>query len=67
MEERQVTVDGITRRMSDPFFVVATQNPVEQEGTYKLPEAQLEQISLQDYLVVSGSGGRAADTPQISG
>lgn len=44
MEERQVTVDGITRPMSSPFFVVATQNPVEQEGTYKLPEAQLDRF-----------------------
>lgn len=44
MEERQVTVDGITRPMSNPFFVVATQNPVEQEGTYKLPEAQLDRF-----------------------
>ena len=44
MEERQVTVDGITRQMSNPFFVVATQNPVEQEGTYKLPEAQLDRF-----------------------
>ena len=44
MEERQVTVDGITRNMEAPFFVVATQNPIEQEGTYKLPEAQLDRF-----------------------
>ncbi len=44
MEERQVTVDGKTYQMSYPFFVVATQNPIEQEGTYKLPEAQLDRF-----------------------
>lgn len=44
MEERQVTIDGETHKMEFPFFVVATQNPVEQEGTYKLPEAQLDRF-----------------------
>lgn len=44
MEERQVTVDGLTHQMSSPFFVIATQNPIEQEGTYKLPEAQLDRF-----------------------
>lgn len=44
MEEQQVTTDGITYPMKAPFFVVATQNPVEQEGTYKLPEAQLDRF-----------------------
>lgn len=44
MEERQVTVDGTTYPMSAPFFVIATQNPIEQEGTYKLPEAQLDRF-----------------------
>lgn len=44
MEERQVTVDGTTHKMTDPFFVMATQNPIEQEGTYKLPEAQLDRF-----------------------
>ena len=44
MEEQQVTVDGNTYRMESPFFVVATQNPIEQEGTYKLPEAQLDRF-----------------------
>jgi MoxR-like ATPase len=44
MEERQITVDGTTYPMSAPFFVVATQNPIEQEGTYKLPEAQLDRF-----------------------
>src|ERR1700716_23560 len=40
MEERQVTIDGITHAMDFPFIVLATQNPLEQEGTYRLPEAQ---------------------------
>jgi MoxR-like ATPase len=44
MEEQQVTVDGITYTMNFPFFVIATQNPVEQEGTYRLPEAQLDRF-----------------------
>ncbi len=44
MEERQVTVDGRTHPMGRPFFVMATQNPIEQEGTYKLPEAQLDRF-----------------------
>ncbi|MBK9335148.1 MAG: MoxR family ATPase [Lewinellaceae bacterium] len=44
MEEFQATVDGHTYPMGDPFFVIATQNPIEQEGTYKLPEAQLDRF-----------------------
>lgn len=44
MEERQVTVDGQTHLLPPPFMVIATQNPVEQEGTYKLPEAQLDRF-----------------------
>lgn len=44
MEERQVTVDGITHGMQFPFIVLATQNPIEQEGTYRLPEAQLDRF-----------------------
>lgn len=44
MEEFQVTMDGNTYRMGYPFFVMATQNPIEQEGTYKLPEAQLDRF-----------------------
>ena len=44
MEERQVTVDGYTHLMGYPFIVLATQNPVEQEGTYRLPEAQLDRF-----------------------
>ncbi|WP_084500154.1 AAA family ATPase [Brevibacterium album] len=44
MEERQVSTDGITRRLPSPFLVAATQNPVEHEGTYPLPEAQLDRF-----------------------
>ena len=44
MEERQVSIDGTTHRLSPPFFVIATQNPIEQEGTYRLPEAQLDRF-----------------------
>jgi MoxR-like ATPase len=44
MEERQVTVDGYTHIMKTPFIVLATQNPIEQEGTYRLPEAQLDRF-----------------------
>lgn len=44
MEERQVTVDGIPYLMEFPFLVIATQNPIEQEGTYRLPEAQLDRF-----------------------
>jgi MoxR-like ATPase len=44
MEERQITVDGKTYHMQAPFMVLATQNPIEQEGTYRLPEAQLDRF-----------------------
>jgi MoxR-like ATPase len=44
MEERQVTIDGFTHYMDFPFLVLATQNPIEQEGTYRLPEAQLDRF-----------------------
>ena len=44
MQERQVTVGRVRHRLSDPFFVLATQNPIEQEGTYPLPEAQLDRF-----------------------
>jgi MoxR-like ATPase len=47
MEERQVTVDGITRSMNEIYTVIATQNPVEQEGTYRLPEAQLDRFLMK--------------------
>jgi MoxR-like ATPase len=44
MEERQITVDGTTHHLEEPFMVIATQNPIEQEGTYRLPEAQLDRF-----------------------
>jgi MoxR-like ATPase len=44
MEERQITIDGTRYKMEEPFMVLATQNPVEQEGTYRLPEAQLDRF-----------------------
>ena len=44
MEEKQVTMDGTTHKMEEPFIVLATQNPIEQEGTYRLPEAQLDRF-----------------------
>jgi MoxR-like ATPase len=47
MEERQVTVDGVTYRLEPPFMVMATQNPIEYEGTYPLPEAQLDRFMLR--------------------
>lgn len=47
MAEQQVTVDGVTRRLESPFFVIATQNPVETLGTYPLPEAQLDRFLMR--------------------
>lgn len=47
MEEASVTVDGVTRKLEKPFFVMATQNPIEYEGTYPLPEAQLDRFLLK--------------------
>ena len=47
MQERQVTVDGVTRALTPPFIVIATQNPIEYEGTYPLPEAQLDRFLLR--------------------
>jgi len=44
MEERQVSTEGVTRKLPRPFLIIATQNPVEQEGTYPLPEAQLDRF-----------------------
>ena len=47
MQERQVTVDGVAKKLHDPFLVIATQNPIESEGTYPLPEAQLDRFVLR--------------------
>jgi MoxR-like ATPase len=50
MAERQVTVDGVTRQLPAPFLVIATENPIEQEGTFPLPEAQLDRFALRSAL-----------------
>jgi MoxR-like ATPase len=50
MAERQVTVDGVTRRLPDPFLLLATENPIEHEGTFPLPEAQLDRFFLRTTL-----------------
>lgn len=50
MEEGRVTIDGVTRAVGKPFLVIATQNPVEQAGTYRLPEAQLDRFLLRTSL-----------------
>lgn len=50
MEERQVTIDGETHKLAQPFFVIATQNPVESAGTFPLPEAQLDRFLLQIHI-----------------
>lgn len=73
MEERQVTVDGTTYKMDYPYLVVATQNPIEHEGTYRLPEAQLDRflfkISVQyptleqEVKIISGHHQRRGTTP----
>ncbi len=47
MEERQVTIDGVTKSLTKPFFVIATQNPIEIQGTFPLPEAQLDRFLLK--------------------
>jgi MoxR-like ATPase len=58
MEERQITIDGVTRPLSEPFFVIATQNPIETHGTFPLPEAQLDRFFMRlkiGYPAVSDS------------
>ncbi len=50
MEERQVTVEGTTKKLLDPFIVIATQNTIENEGTYPLPEAQLDRFFMKLYM-----------------
>lgn len=58
MEERQVTVEGKTRRLKEPFYVIATQNPFEQSGTFPLPESQLDRFLMRISL---GYPGREAE------
>src|SRR3989449_206993 len=55
MAERQVTVEGVTRPLSDPFFLMATENPIEFEGTFPLPEAQLDRFLVKTALGYPGA------------
>ncbi len=50
MQERQITAGRVRHRLPDPFFVLATQNPIEQEGTYPLPEAQQDRFMFKVYV-----------------
>jgi MoxR-like ATPase len=78
MQERKITVGGLDHKLPDPFFVLATQNPVEQEGTYPLPEAQLDRFMFMihvDYpsaeeeleIMRRGTGGKIATPRQVLG
>jgi MoxR-like ATPase len=60
MEERQVTIDGVTHRLPDPFFVVATQNPFHQVGTYPLPESQIDRFMMRVSLGFPDRGSERA-------
>jgi MoxR-like ATPase len=64
MEERQISADGVTYTLPPPFMVIATQNPVEQEGTYRLPESQLDRFLLRISL---GYPGRTAEMEILDG
>jgi MoxR-like ATPase len=55
MAERQVTVDGVTRTLTEPFFLIATENPIEHEGTFPLPEAQVDRFFLKASLGYPGT------------
>lgn len=57
MEERQVTADGDTHELPEPFFVIATQNPIEQEGTFRLPEAQIDRFIIKTTIGYPDSDG----------
>ncbi len=59
MEEHQVTIDGETKKLEEPFFVIATQNPIETAGTYPLPEAQLDRFLMQIPMGLPDAGGEA--------
>jgi MoxR-like ATPase len=67
MQERQVTVFGETHALEDPFFVVATQNPIEMEGTYPLPEAQLDRFLLKIEIGSPSAGELAAILEHTTG
>jgi MoxR-like ATPase len=75
MEEGQVTVDGDTHALPQPFFVIATQNPVEQEGTFPLPEAQVDRFAVKssigypdvegEYELLRRRAGRSSQSPSV--
>lgn len=60
MEEQQVTVEGVTRALPDPFFVIATQNPREQAGTFPLPDSQLDRFLMRIHLGYPDAGAERA-------
>ncbi|MGI8478953.1 MAG: AAA family ATPase, partial [Gaiellaceae bacterium] len=60
MAEQQVTIDGVTRPLPEPFLVLATENPIEQEGTFPLPEAQLDRFFLRTALGYPGEDDELA-------
>lgn len=64
MEERQVTIEGKTRRLNNPFFVIATQNPLEHSGTFPLPESQLDRFLMR---IEIGYPGRSAEKKILQG
>ncbi len=66
MEERHVTVDGTTRPVPEPFMVIATQNPVEYEGTFPLPEAQLDRFALRVTLGYPSAADEASMILELS-
>ncbi len=67
MQERSVTVDGVSHPLSQSFTVFATQNPIEFEGTYPLPEAELDRFLIKSLLNYPIGGGRAGGAAASSG
>lgn len=67
MEERQVTIDGVSYTPGEPFFVIATENPIESAGVFPLPEAQLDRFSYETVHESSGQGRGTADFGIIHG
>ncbi len=75
MQERQVTIDGVSHPLPRPFVVIATQNPIEHEGTYPLPEAELDRFlfrwimdypSVEEEVSILKTRGRLADVPSVA-
>ena len=67
MQERQVSIEGTTRPLPEPFVVLATQNPIEFEGTFALPQAQLDRFLVRVAARLPRRGGRALDRPPLPG